>query len=98
MLMLRLRPTNRPSAERTSTPASTSRLADWCALSLTLPVLAHSPVSMEIPVPIPHEITGAFECGDVIRRAHVSRKREQQATAPIDHRWVASPPLQTDGV
>ena len=31
----------------------------------------------------------AFECDDVIRRAHVTRKQEKQATASRGHRWVA---------
>ena len=29
--------------------------------------------------------SAAFECDDVIRRAHISRNREQQATAPRGH-------------
>lgn len=35
-----------------------------------------------------------FECDDVIRSAHVSRHREQQATASRGRRWVAAFPRQ----
>ena len=40
-------------------------------------------------------LRGTFECDDVIKRAHISRKRTQQAAAPRGCRRVASCPPST---